>query len=77
MNNHHESYEKFGSDDERKMMFDRLHSAMQVFRISYFMWEISPRYHPQFSKNNVPSLHYQLNKQHAILYPAKEIKKGI
>ncbi len=64
MKKHHELYEKFGTYDERTLLFDGLHSLMQVFHMIYLMWEISLAYNPKFSKNDIPSLYYQLDKHY-------------
>lgn len=77
MKKHHELYEKFGTNDERTLLFDRLHSVLQVFHMIYFMWEISLVYHPQFSKNNIPSLYYQLDKHYTMITPTGETKSGV
>lgn len=77
MEKHHELYKKFGSLDERTVIFDKLHSVLQVYHIIYLMWEISFDYHPKFSKNNVPSIYYQLDKHYSIIKSTGETGSGV
>jgi len=77
MEKHHELYNKFGGMDERTLIFDKLHSVLQVYHMIYFMWEISFDYHPKFSKNNMPSIYYQLGKHYSVTKPTGETVSGV
>lgn len=76
MSKHQELYKKIGIHNERTHLFDGLKSVMEVFHIIYFMWEISTDYHPKYSKNNMSSLHYQLDQHYTVTKPTGEIVPG-
>jgi len=77
MKKHHELYNKFGAHDERTLIFDKLSSVLQVYHMIYFMWEISFDYHPKFSKNNIPSIYYQLDNHYSVIKPTGETVSGV
>ena len=77
MQKHHELYVQFGGMDERTLIFDQLSSVLQVYHMIYLMWEISFDYHPKFSKNNIPSIYYQLDKHYSVTKPTGETVSGV